>query len=480
MTTTSAPTSDKLAPGVWKVVLVVLLGPFMTSLDSTVVNVSMSTLASELHSTISATQWIISGYLLSLALMLPLSGWLVDRVGAKRIYIGCFTAFTIASVLCGVSQNMGQLILFRVLQGMAGGLLAPMAQMMMARIAGRQLAKVMGYSVMPILLAPILGPVIAGAILQQLNWRWLFYLNLPIGILALILAVILLPSDEDSLFVRPFDLPGFLLLSPGLALLLYGLENAGHGEVPTSLFLAVPLLLAFLIYAKYKGKAALIDIALFKEPIFRTASITQFFSNAVTFAGQMLTPLYLINACHLSAAQTGMLVAPTGVGMMISYPMMGYLTEKFGCRAVSAGGALIALIGTLPFIWMAEYGLNTWLLCFTLFLRGVGLGAINIPSMSAAYASVSKDKLAIATTAINIVQRLGGPIATTLAALVLEAAGGVSPGANTSHAFMMAFAFLSLIQVVDFISACFLPTRIQYHGTPSGETKLQAMEALAD
>jgi len=480
MQSAQASSSEKLAPGVWKVVLVVLLGPFMTSLDSTVVNVSMSTLASELHSTIGDTQWIISGYLLALALMLPLSGWLVDRVGAKRIYIGCFTAFTIASVLCGVAQNMGQLIFFRVLQGMAGGLLAPMAQMMIARIAGRQLARVMGYSVMPILLAPILGPVIAGAVLQSLNWRWLFYLNLPIGVLALALAVVLLPSDEENIFQRPFDLPGFLLLSPGLALLLYGLENTAHQYGRCCLVGSVPLLAAFLLYAKRKGKTALIDIALFREPVFLTASITQFFSNGVTFAGQMLTPLFLISGCHLSAAQTGLLVAPTGLGMMVSYPLMGFLTEKFGCRAVSAGGALLALLATLPFIWMAQYEMIPSVLAVTLFFRGMGLGAINIPSMSAAYASVTKEKLAIATTAINIVQRLGGPIATTLAALILESSGGMSSSTTTSHSFVVAFIFLSALQVVDMISACFLPVRVQYRSGDQGESKLQAMEALTD
>ena len=128
--------NTRLDPKIWKVVAVVLLGPFMTQLDSTVVNVSLSTIRDDLNSTISAAQWIISAYLLTMALMLPLNGWLVDRIGAKRLYLGCFSLFTMASLFCGLASTMDQLIYARILQGVAGGLLAPMTQLMIARVAG--------------------------------------------------------------------------------------------------------------------------------------------------------------------------------------------------------------------------------------------------------------------------------------------------------------------------------------------------------
>src|SRR5580704_9324686 len=178
----------KLDPAVLRVVAVVLLGPFMSQVDSTVVNVSLSAIRDDLHSSTEVAQWIISGYLLALALMLPLNGWLVDRWGAKRLYLGCFSGFTLASLLCGAAHTMDELIWARVIQGMAGGLLAPMNQMMIARYAGRHMARVMGYTVVPVLIAPILGPVLAGAILKYSAWPWLFFLNLPIGILGVGLA----------------------------------------------------------------------------------------------------------------------------------------------------------------------------------------------------------------------------------------------------------------------------------------------------
>src|SRR5580692_6974046 len=196
-----------------RVVVVVLLGPFMTQIDSTVVNVSLSAIRDDLHSTTESAQWIVSGYLLALALMLPLNGWLVDRIGAKRLYLGCFTLFTATSMGCGAARSMAALVAARVLQGMAGGLLAPLTQLMIARVAGKQMARVLGYAVVPVLLAPILGPVLAGAILAHAPWPWIFYVNLPVGVLALALAARLLPGDDQSPDRRPFDLGGFLLIS---------------------------------------------------------------------------------------------------------------------------------------------------------------------------------------------------------------------------------------------------------------------------
>src|SRR6202453_4469765 len=157
--------ADPLAPGIWKITAVAVAGTFMPLLSTTMVNVSLPSLAAELHASLSTIQWVTSGYLLALAVMLPLNGWLVDRIGAKALYLWCFAAFTLSSTLCGLAWSANALIAFRVLQGMSGGLLAPMAQMMMARAAGKHMARVLGWAALPIMLAPILGPVIAGAIL---------------------------------------------------------------------------------------------------------------------------------------------------------------------------------------------------------------------------------------------------------------------------------------------------------------------------
>jgi MFS family permease len=179
-----------------RVAAVVFLGPLMTQIDSTVVNVSLSSISHDLHASLDSVQWIISGYLLAVALTMPLNAWLVHRLGSKRLYLWCFSAFTLASGLCGMETTINGLIWARVFQGMAGGLLTPMAEMMLARAAGRHMARVMGYTTSPVFMAPLLGPVLAGAILKYASWPRLFYVNLPIGIVAVALAVFVLPTDE--------------------------------------------------------------------------------------------------------------------------------------------------------------------------------------------------------------------------------------------------------------------------------------------
>ena len=320
---------DRIDPAIWKIASVALIGAFMAQLDATVVNVSLSNLAQDLHSSLSAIQWVTSGYLLALALMLPLNGWLVDRIGAKALYLWCFATFTLSSALCGLAWSAGSLIGFRVLQGMSGGLLAPMAQMMLAGAAGKRLAQVVGFAAVPVLLAPLLGPVIAGAILQFASWRWLFLINLPVGALALVLAFAFLPGDRGEKRPRSLDFVGLALLSPGLVLFLYGADHLGDGlggERLGAAALAASVVMIALFYAtaRKKGDAALIDLRLLSGKTFSASLTTMFLINGVSFAGQMLLPIYLIRECGMSPSQTGRLMAPLGLGMMVHLSARGH------------------------------------------------------------------------------------------------------------------------------------------------------------
>jgi MFS family permease len=209
------------------------------------------------------------------------------------------------------------------------------------------------------------------------------------------------------------------------------------------------------------GDRALIDVQLFKSKTFSASAVTQFMSNGISFAGQMLIPIYLIRACGQSPSATGWLLAPLGVGMICSYPWMGALTQRFGIRKVSAGGAFLAFAGTLPFLYLASHGLVFAVLAGALFLRGVGLSAVGIPSISAAYASVRKRDLPMATTSLNIVQRLGGPTLTTLCATFLGwRLAMVQSGASLSSAFTAAFLLLCGLHALLFTAALRLPLSI--------------------
>lgn len=456
-----APESDRLDPSVWKIAAVALFGGLLAQLDATIVNVSLSKLAADLHSSLSTIQWVTSGYLLALTLVLPLSGWLVERIGAKALYLWCFAGFSLSSVLCGFAWSANSLIAFRLLQGISGGLLAPMAQMMIARAAGKQMARVAGYMVVPVLLAPVMGPIIAGAILQYASWHWLFFVNLPVGALAFVLAILFLPADRGEVTRKKLDWLGLLLLSPGLALFLYGSDKITQMTGRLSLATGIVMMLAFLWTAQRKADDALVDLRLFKGRTFSASAITQFLSNGVQFAGQMLIPAFLIQGCGRTPGEMGWMLAPLGLGMMVTYPMMGTLTDRFGIRRVSAGGAFLTLVATSSFLYLATSGLKLFVLIPALFLRGMGMSAVGLPSMTAAYTSVRKHDLPMATTSLNIVQRLGGPTMTTVCATFLSwKLGSHMSGSAVSTAYAWAFVLLCCLHLCTFLAARRLPLRL--------------------
>src|SRR4030088_2067964 len=205
--------SDRIEAHVWRVAGVVVLGMLMSILDTTIVNVALRTLGHDLHSSISQIQWVVTGYLLSLAAVIPITGWAARRYGAKRVYMTSLVLFTAGSALCAVAASTTTLVLFRVLQGVGGGMLMPVGQLIMAQVAGpRRMGRVMGIVSMPAMLAPVLAPVGGGVVLQNLHWSWIFLVNLPIGVLAFVLAMRLLPHTDSGEAGR-LDTLGLALLS---------------------------------------------------------------------------------------------------------------------------------------------------------------------------------------------------------------------------------------------------------------------------
>ena len=382
----------------------------------------------------------------------------MGRIGAKAVYLWCFALFTVSSTLCGLAWSADSLVGFRILQGMSGGLLAPMAQLMIARAAGRHMAQAISIAALPVLLAPLLGPVVAGAILQFASWRWLFLINVPVGILALVLALAFLPNKREEAKPRSLDLTGLALLSPGLVVFLYGVDHLNERIGEACLAAAIVLFAFFYRHAQTRGQDALIDLQLLKGKVFSASIVSMFMGNGIGFAGQMLIPIFLIRACHMSPTQAGWMMAPLGVGMICTYPFMGRLTKRFGIRKLAASGATLSLLGTLPLIFLAHYGFSIVVLAISLFVRGVGLSAIGIPSITSGYASVARDQLPMATTAMNIVQRLGGPTLTTLSATFL--AWRLAAGTNQVSAtapFAAAFVFLCTLHVVMLLATIRLP-----------------------
>src|SRR3954447_11063471 len=316
----------------------------MSILDTTIVNVALDTLRRELGATIAQIQWVVTGYMLALAAVIPVTGWAARRFGAKRVYVVSLVLFTAGSALCGLANTTEQLIVFRVLQGVGGGMLLPIGQMMMATAAGpRRMGRVMSVVAVPAMLAPIFGPALGGLILDNTTWRWLFFLNVPIGIVAFFLGLRGLPKSEPE-DAGSLDVRGLLLLVTGMPLITYGLAEIGNTGGFSSPKVIGPILgglalVGLFIAHAWRVPRPLLDVHLYARRTFASASITTFCLAAALFGAMILMPLYYQQVRHESVLATGLLVGPQGLGAALAMPISGRLTDRIG------GGPVAALCG---------------------------------------------------------------------------------------------------------------------------------------
>ena len=405
------------------VAAVVVLGTVMAILDTTVVNVAINTLSADFHAPLTEIQWVATGYTLALATVIPLSGYLADRFGTKRLYLTSIALFMLGSSLSGLAWSAGTLIFFRVLQGLGGGMIMPAGMTILTRAAGpNRIGRVMSIIGVPMLLGPILGPILGGWLITNASWRWIFFINIPIGIAALALAFRNLPRDVAQKEQR-LDFVDLLLLSPGLALLIYGLAETnsaggfGSAQVLIPLFAGIALLAGFVWHA-LRTKAPLIDLRLFKDRTFSTSSITLTLVAISVFGSFLLLPLYFQAVRGESALQTGLLIAPQGFGAMLAMPLAGQLADRTGSGRIVPIG-LVAIIASI--IWWTQIGATTpyWATSIDLFVFGLGMGFTMMPTFSGALQSMRREAVARGTTSLNILQQTGASIGTAVLSVVL-------------------------------------------------------------
>ena len=412
---TAAPQLEKLFDRrLIQVSSVVVLGIIMSILDTTIVNVALDTLARDFNTDLTTIQWVATGYLLALATVIPLTGWASHRFGTKRLFMISATLFTLGSALCGFAWSAESLIFFRVLQGFGGGMLMPVGMTILTQAAGpAKMGRMMGVIGVPMLLAPIAGPILGGWLVDDVSWRWIFFVNVPIGILTIFMAQKFFDRDEPSPGER-LDWQGLAMLSPGLALFVYGLAETGPAggfnapEVLVPMIIGAALILGFIVHA-WRTDDALIDVRLFKDKVMAVSSTTSFILAMAFFGAMILMPLYYQAVRGLSALDAGLLVAPQGLGAAVMMPIAGKVTDRYGSGRIVPFGALIILLATFELTHLAA-DTPYWELVVTLFVMGLGMGATMMPTMSSAFVTLKHNQVPRASSALNAIQRVGGSI----------------------------------------------------------------------
>ncbi|MYW97958.1 DHA2 family efflux MFS transporter permease subunit [Amycolatopsis rubida] len=458
---------DPLDPKLIRTALVLMLGAFAAMLDTTVVTVALDTLERHFGSSVATMQWVSTGYLLSLSMVIPLTGWAVGRFGAKRMWLTALGLFLLGSVLCGAAWSIESLIVFRVLQGAGGGMLLPLVRTILAPMAGQsRMGRVMVFVAVPGSFAPVLGPAVGGLAVSALSWRWAFFVNVPICVVGLTLAWRML-SDSDRPPRVPLDLLGLFLLSVGLAAVVYGLSvasNDGDFASPQALFPVVAgalLLVAYAVHALKTRRPPIIDVRLFRLRSFASSSTLLFFLGMSLFGSMLLLPLYYQQVHGASAVEAGLLVAPQGLGIGVSSFCVGRLIDRTGAvRAVVLGGMLLAAIGTVPYA-LAGPHTNESLLIAAQFVGGVGLGAVPLAAITATYRDVEKDDMAAATSASRILQQVGGSLGTAVLAIVLQTQ--VTLHGAVDQAFRTAFWWALALALLALVPPLFLPGRREWN-----------------
>ncbi|HXW88276.1 MAG TPA: MDR family MFS transporter [Streptosporangiaceae bacterium] len=468
--TSSRRRRDKLDPALLRLVLILIVGLIPSLLDTTIVNVAIDSVGRDLHTTVSTIQWVITGYLLSFGMVIPLSGWALSRFGSRTVWIFSLSVFLAGSVASGAAWDIGSLIGFRVLQGAGGGLMLPLLTTLITQAAGPdRLGRLMATVSLPVAVVPILGPVISGLIISSASWRWIFFVNAPICVAGLVLAWRGLPHDRPSdadradrgsrpaAAARPrLDVVGLLLLCPALAGLLYGLAQVsahagfGHPAVLIPIAAGATLLTGFIVHALRLPGEPLVDLRLFRSRGFAGASGLMFLAGLSIYGAMLLLPLYFQQARGYSALTAGLLIVPQGVGSILPRTIVGKLTDRLGPRPVSLAGIVLAGIGTVPFALATSHTSAYWLAA-ALVVRGAGLGAATIALMAGAFQGLTRSDLPHASSATRIAQQVGGAFGAAVLVVILAsqiaahaAAGPAATAIAFGHTFWWCVGFTAL------------------------------------
>jgi EmrB/QacA subfamily drug resistance transporter len=437
----------------WRTASILVLGTFMASLDATIVAVGVNTLADRFGASVTDVQWVTTAYLLAVVAAVPASGWLAARFGGRRTWLTAVVVFVGASLLCALAGSLPVLVACRVLQGLAGGLLPPTGQALLARAAGPdRIGRVISVVGVVPLLSPVFGPMAGGAILAVADWPWLFYVNLPVGIAAVLFGLKCVPAVEPTGPREPFDFLGAALLSPGLAVFVYGLV-AGPGNL-IAVAIGAAMLAAFVVHA-LRARTPVLDPRLFTRPPFGVAALALVVLGASVFGTMFLLPLYLQRGAGLDAFGTGLLLVPQGLGAVAGSLLVNRVVDRAAPRTLVLAGIGFVALGTAAFTRLGP-GLPDAVIAVSLLLRGFGAAMIGAPLMALVYRRMEPVHLPRAAGALNLLNTLGGSVGTAVLALVLQSRLATR-GADVAAAFADTFWWVLGFVVVAAAGATKLP-----------------------
>ena len=436
---------------------------FMNIMDITIVNVALPTIGRDFHIAPTAVDGIVIAYLVSLAVFIPASGWLGDRFGGKRVLLAAIAVFTIGSVLCGLAQNMTQLVVFRVLQGAGGGMMAPVGMAMLFRVfPPAERVRAASILTIPTTMAPAIGPVLGGLLVTSLSWRWVFFVNLPLGILAITFGALFLERTGATDAGR-LDLRGWVLGGAGLGLLMYGvsegpLDNWSSTSVVVSCTVGAALLGAFTI-AELRTRRPLVDLRLLSERLFRATNAIMFVAAAAFLGMLYLIPLYFQDARGLTPLQSGLSTFPEAFGVMIGAQLASRLIyPRVGPRRHITGG-LLGLVASTLVLTQITVTTNLWFIRGLMFVLGLMMAQVMVPNQAASFAMITPESMGRASTFFNTMRQVGSATGVAILSTVLigvgsatASGGALKPDMTAYHLAFLASAVFALVGVAFSLS----------------------------
>jgi len=400
---------------------------FMTIMDITIVNVALPSIGRQFHESTASLDSVAIGFLVSLAVFIPAAGWLGDRFGMKRMMLLAIVLFTVASALCGLAGSLSELVLFRVVQGVGGGMLTPIGMAMLFRtFPPAERVRASSILTVPTAVAPAVGPVLGGLLVTDLSWRWVFFVNLPIGLLAVTFGALFLVEQHEPVTGR-FDVAGFALSGAGFALVMYGVSAAparGWGSPVIVGAIAVGVvLLAVMVVVELRMTAPLLHLRLFGDRLFRSTSLVMVLAAAAFLGVLFVVPLFFQIALGLSALQSGLNTFPEAIGIMIGAQFASRrFYPRFGPRRVIAAG-LAGVAVSIGLMTLIGIGTDLWWMRLLMFSMGLSMAQCFISTQAASMATVSHAETAQASSLFNSQRQLGSAAGVALLSTVLALVG---------------------------------------------------------